>query len=177
VARTVDLGDLRRVDLRPAPSDPIRLESQATAADSGPAETGPAETGPIGDGRPAVAPGQQVDRPAVPRMVERIEAWVRHSENAPPPRSITLRGAELNGLTVRVSMTGDGLAIQVEGAGGDDLAWIRQVIDRLTERGHQVTEFTDYEREGRRRPIWDEEAADQRRRRGRFTAYLEEQLV
>jgi hypothetical protein len=120
--------------------------------------------------RPPVAPrtallGDDQLRPAATRMAERIETWIKATANTPPPRSITLRGAELHGLTIRVSVHADGVSIQLEGARGDDVPWMRHVVDRLQERGIDVNEFNEYDGDGKRRPLWDEEEAQERRRR------------
>ncbi len=115
-------------------------------------------------------------RPSAGRMAERIESWIKTTENAPPPRSITLRGTELHGLTIRVSVVHDGLSIQLEGTKGDDVAWMRQVIQDLGNKGFDISEFAEYDSEGERRQLWDEEEADKRRRRPDFDPFLEEQL-
>jgi len=138
------------------------------------------------DDRPDLAPGRlsgaqetaRVEvRPLAARMAERIETWIKTTENAPPPRSITLRGAELHGLTIRVSVVHDGLSIQLEGTKGDDIAWMRQVIQNLGDKGFDISEFAEYDSEGERRQLWDEEQADQRRRRPDFDPFLEDQLT
>lgn len=135
--------------------------------------------------RPDLAPGRLAGgqeaarvevRPQAGRMAERIESWIKTTENAPPPRSITLRGAELHGLTIRVSVVHDGLSIQLEGTKGDDVAWMRQVIQNLGDKGFDISEFAEYDSEGERRQLWDEEQADRRRRRPDFDPFLEEQL-
>lgn len=122
-----------------------------------------------------VASETESPRPTVSRMAERIETWIRTTANTPPPRSITLRGAELHGMSIRVSVHADGVAIRLEGAGADDVPWMRHVVEQLQQRGVDVREFSQYDGDGRRRPIWyDEEAQERRRRRPDFDPLLDE---
>ncbi len=157
--------------------EPLTVETRAVeqvATEDGAVETvdGAAR---VEAGSEPPAPARRPIRPLVSRLVERIESWIRRTENMPPPRTMTLRGAHLDGMTIRVSMAANGLMIQVEGADGADINWIQQVGEELTEHGFEVADISEYQEEGDRRPLWDEEEAQRRRERRaqRFASHEE----
>ena len=115
-------------------------------------------------------------RPTVLRLAERIETWIRQSENMPPPWTMLIKGPGLDGMTIRVSMGLHGLSIQVEGATEQDLIWVRKVGEQLIERGFDVNDLTEYSEDEPGRPASDKSPPKDRKSTREFTLPSDDEL-
>ncbi len=142
----------RRPDPQPEPAGP-RSPSNLDAAPDAPhqhqTEVSATDATPARD---------QALRGRAERLAGRIEQWVARTEHQPPPHVLTLRtGDSRDGLTIRVALEAGALRISVDGAGSDDLTWLRTAADQLRARGFDVSEFGGGHRHRDQPDAWNQD--------------------
>lgn len=115
------------------PAGPLHRPAGRTAAHAPDAAPGPvAATAPEAPARPAPAVAQAPLSSAARRVAEAVE----RIEQAPPPRSVTLRLDDLDGLRVTVSVRADGIRLAASEPGHEAL--MSQLERAVAARGFEM---------------------------------------
>ena len=158
-------------DVMPSPeNDPSTVEAGETEGASMLDHGADAASGLRGPERAAGTPPASLDtagQSRAARLAERIERWVSQAEHRPPPNTMIVRPEGPEGLAIRVALEGGALFLSVDGAGLDDIAWLREVADRLQGRGLDLDGFDLSGSSDEARSRWDDEAPERRPRRRR----------